>query len=337
MAEAAAAYRQALALAPDYADAHFGLGVTLLMQGEWALGWPEYEWRWRTRNFSVPTYAQGRGWDGGALAGRTIVLYAEQGLGDTLQFARYAPLVRERGGRVLIRCQDCLVPLLTGLRGADGIIPRSQPMPPFDCAAALLSLPGLFGTTPANVPANVPYLHADAARRSRWRTWLDRQPGRKIGVCWQGNPQHADDARRSIALAALAPLAAVSDVRLVALQPRDGLEQIAQHGAALGLLDPALTADEAGNGFLELAALLSELDLVVTIDTAIVHLAGALGVPTWLALAYQADWRWLQGRDDTPWYPTVRLFRQSQRGDWDTVIARMAVELGRRGRQVRMV
>jgi tetratricopeptide (TPR) repeat protein len=328
--DAADAYRAAMQRRPDYADARFGLGVTQLMQGDWLGGWREYEWRWRTARFTVPSYALGRGWDGGDLAGRTIVLYAEQGLGDTLQFVRYVPLVQQRGGRVLIHCQDCLAPLLLGVHAVEAVIPHSKPMQPADCATALLSLPALFATTPDTIPCDVPYLHADPARRARWRSWLDEQPGRKVGVCWQGNPLHADDARRSIALAALAPLAQVPGVRLVALQPRDGRDQLAQHGEALRLLDPGVSADEAGIGFLELAALLCELDLVVTVDTAVVHLAGALGVPTWLALAFQTDWRWLVGRADTPWYPTVRLFRQTQRGDWPGVIARLAQELALR-------
>jgi tetratricopeptide (TPR) repeat protein len=331
LAEAVAAYRQALQLAPDHADAHFGLAMTLLTQGEWAEGWREYEWRWRTPAFTVPEYARGRGWDGSELHGRTIVLYAEQGLGDTVQFARYAALVRQRGGRVLLRCQDRLAPLLAGLRGLDGVVPRGQELPAVDCAAALLSLPGLFGTTPADVPAAVPYLDADPARRARWRAWLDRHPGRKVGVCWQGNPEHPEDAKRSAPLAALAPLAGVGGVRLVSLQTTHGLEQLAEQGERLRVLDAALTADEQGEGFLELAALLRELHLVVSVDTVTAHLAGALGVATWLALPFLADWRWLRQREDTPWYPTMRLFRQPRPGEWDAVFSRMGESLSGKG------
>jgi tetratricopeptide (TPR) repeat protein len=329
LAGAAGCYRRSLQLKSDNADCHFALGMTLLAQGQWRDGWPEYEWRWRTRDFVVPPFPQPR-WDGSDLHGRTILLYAEQGLGDTLQLARYAPLVRQRGGRVLIRCQAPLVPLLGSLAGADGVVSRAEPLPPFDCHAALLSLPGFFGTTPDTVPADIPYLHADPARRKRWRAWLDEHPGRKVGVCWQGNPGHKEDRKRSIPLTALAPLAGVSGVRLVALQVGDGRDKLAQEGGGLRMLDPGLMPDEQGEAFQDLAALMCEIDLVVSVDTALVHLAGALGVPAWVALAHVADWRWLLEREDTPWYPSLRLFRQPRLGDWDSVLARITEALRER-------
>jgi tetratricopeptide (TPR) repeat protein len=326
IAQAMDCYRQALRLMPDHADAHFGLGLALLRQGQWEQGWPEYHWRWRTRDFTVPPFPQ-PAWDGSDLTGRTIVIYAEQGLGDTIQFARYAPLIKERGGRVLLRCQVPLVRLLADLSGIAGIVPRDQPLPPCDCHASLLNLPMLFHTTPATVPAQVPYLTADVARRARWRAWLDEKPGRKIGVCWQGNPKHKEDAKRSLKIASLKPWAQVAGVRLVSLQVGDGDDRQAEEAKSSAMLDPGLVADQQGETFMELAALMRELDLVISVDTALVHLAGALGVPTWVVLAYVPDWRWLMEREDTPWYPTLKLFRQSQLGDWETVITRIAKEL----------
>ncbi len=324
--EAMDCYRQALRLMPEHANAHFGLGLALLRQGQWQQGWPEYYWRWRTHDFKIPPFPQ-PAWDGSHLQGRTIVIYAEQGLGDTIQFARYAPLIKERGGRVLLRCQVPLVRLLTNLPGIDGIVPRDQPLPPCDCHAALLNLPMLFQTTPATVPAQVPYISADPERRARWRAWLDQYPGRKIGVCWQGNPQHKEDAKRSLNMGSLTPWTQVAGVRLVSLQVGDGEVRYAEKAKSLGMLDPGLLADEQGETFRELAALMSELDLVISVDTALVHLAGALGVTTWVCLAHVPDWRWLMNREDTPWYPTLRLFRQSRLGHWERVITRITEEL----------
>jgi tetratricopeptide (TPR) repeat protein len=322
--ESAVSLRRALELMPHDADTHFSLGMTLLMLGEWREGWREYDWRWRTRDFKVPGFTSPP-WDGSDLAGRTIVVYAEQGLGDTLQFARYAPMVQQRGGNVVLRCQTPLAPLFAGVAGVQRVSPRSEPLPECDCHMPLLGLPSLFGTTPETVPANVPYLHADPQRRARWRDWLDQHPGRKIGICWQGGQgQVKDDALRSMKLSTLAPLAGVPDVQLVSLQVGGGREQLTEQAERMTVLDPALEPDEAGETFQEVAALMCELERVVTIDTALAHLAGALGVPTWLALRRFPDWRWLQGREDTPWYPTMRLFRQEQVGKWDPVVARLA-------------
>ncbi|HEV3383703.1 MAG TPA: tetratricopeptide repeat protein [Gemmata sp.] len=327
LSEAIASYHRSLQLAPDHADSHFALGMSSLTVGEWVEGWREYEWRWKTHFFKVPDFAQDRGWDGSDLHGRTIVIHAEQGMGDTIQFVRYLPLVRERGGRIVFQCQDRLTSLLNGVIAADEIVPREQPLPPSDCAVALMSLPGIFNTTPENIPAQIPYLHADPERRARWRNWLDQYPGRKVGICWRGNPKHPDDARRSVKLTAFAQLAKIDGIQLVSLQTSDGLEELAEHAESLNILDAAIVADEKGESFLELAALYSELDLIVTVDTVTCHLAGALGVPAWVALAFMADWRWLQKREDTPWYPSLRLFRQQRPGEWDPVFSSMSEAL----------
>jgi hypothetical protein len=197
-------------------------------------------------------------------------------------------------------------------------------LPPFDCYASLISLAGLFGSTPANVPGRAPYLRADPVRCARWRAWLDERPGRKIGVCWRGNPSHREDHKRSVPLTILAPLAQTPGVSLVSLQVGGGQEELARDGERLRVFDSGLAPDDQGEAFLDLAALICGLDQVISVDTAIVHLAGALGVPTWIALPYVPDWRWLLEREDTPWYPATRLFRQPRRGDWESVFARMA-------------
>ncbi len=255
LAAAIDCYRLALQVDATCADAHFSLGMTLMLQGHWEDGWGEYEWRFGTKGFVASPFPQPR-WDGAPLEGRTIVLNAEQGLGDTLQFVRYAPLVRQRGGRVLLHCQPPLVPLLTGVDGVDGIILRGQPMPPFDCYVSLLSLPGLFGSTPANVPGQAPYLRADPGRCARWRAWLDERPGRKIGVCWRGNPSHREDHKRSVPLATLAPLAQTPSVSLVSLQIGGGQEDMARDGERLRVFDSGLAPDEQGEAFQDLAALM---------------------------------------------------------------------------------
>jgi hypothetical protein len=321
--EAIASYRRAIECDPHHAESHFALGMSLLTQSEWKEGWREYEWRWKTPHFTVPEFARSNVWDGSELGGRTILLYAEQGLGDTLQFIRYVPLVRERGGKVLVQCQPRLIPLLGGVIGTDCLVPRGQPLPRFDCAAALLSLPGIFGTTTETVPA-LTRLQADPERRSRWRQWLDHFPGRKVGICWQGNPHHPDDARRSVPLSVFAPLSKIEGIRLVSLQATDGLEQLAQHGEEFKITDAGLKADEHGEGLQELAAILSELDLVGTVDTFTAHLAGALGVEAWVALIFMPDWRWILDRSDTPWYPSLRFFRQEASREWRRVFERLA-------------
>jgi hypothetical protein len=256
-----------------------------------------------------------------------VLLWCEQGLGDAIQFARYAPLVRDRGGRVLLECPPALHGLFAGLAGVEQLVAEGERLPPFDLHAPLMSLPHLFQTTLATVPAAVPYLAADADRVGCWRGRLPAG-NLRVGVAWQGNPRHKWDRHRSFPPHDLAPLAAVPGVVLVSLQKDHGPE--AQRGAPplpLTLLGDDLDADAP---FLDTAAVMTQLDLVVSADTAAAHLAGALGVPVWLALSAITDWRWLRGRDDSPWYPTARLFRQRALGDWAGVFERMAAELAER-------
>jgi Tfp pilus assembly protein PilF len=311
---------EAIRLRPDYAEARRNRGMTWLLLGEWARGWPEYEWRRGCKDYPPPP-PQLPPWDGSPLGGRTILLRAEQGLGDTLHFIRYAPLVKERGGRVVLECQAPLTRLLAGCKGVDRILTASSGEPNgADTYAPLMSLPGLFGTTPSTVPAQVPYLVTDSARTAAWRRELAPLGGFKIGIVWQGNPNYAGDRWRSVPLEQFLPLASVPGVRLVSLQKVVGREQLPLASGPIDL-GPRL-AD-----FTDTAAVMESLNLVIAVDTVVAHLAGALGVPVWLALPWPPEWRWLLGREDSPWYPTMRLFRQRARGDWPDVFARITVAL----------
>jgi len=326
LAAAHGSYGEALRLAPEHSGAHFNRAVWLLLQGQWEEGWQEFEHRlWRAgavrREFSQPR------WNGGDLAGRTILLYAEQGLGDTIQFIRYVPLVRALGGPVIVECQRPLVPLLSRSIAADALYARGAELPAFDWQAPLASLPGIFGTRSETVPRIVPYLSADERLVAEWRQRLSSLPGRRIGICWQGNPDYADDRFRSIPLGCFAPLSTVPGVHLISLQKGRGSEQVAEARQIFPMQDWSGELDESAGAFMDTAALMKSLDLVITSDTSVAHLAGALGVRVWVALPKIPDWRWLLDRPDSPWYPTMRLFRQQRPGDWPGVLAAIRREL----------
>jgi Flp pilus assembly protein TadD len=325
--EAAACYEAALRYEPDSASSHWNLALARLLAGDFERGWREYEWRWQRPATPMRPLARPL-WEGLKLAGRTVLLWCEQGLGDAVQFARYAPLVQAKGGRVVLECPDPLLPLFRTLPGVDELVPEGSQRP-HDCHAPLMSLPRLLNTTLATVPADIPYVQPDPARVESWRDRLKSLDGFKVGVAWQGNPHHAWDRWRSVPLAALAPLAAVPGVRLVSLQHGPGAEQVA---ALKGRFSVAELGEGLGGRevWAEVAAAMACLDLVVSVDTATAHLAGALGLPVWLALPTLVDWRWLLGRDDSPWYPTMRLFRQRRLGRWEPVLRRMATALRQR-------
>jgi tetratricopeptide (TPR) repeat protein len=308
-----AAYERALAVDPHHAATHFNLATELLRQGRLLEGWREYEWRWqwkdfgdRPRNFSQPL------WQGKPLDGARILLHGEQGMGDVIQFARYAPLVSERGGRVVLEVYPPLGRLLAQLPGVESVIARGDALPPFEWQCPLMSLPLAFGTTLETIPARAPYLSAQpAALDPPSRPAVPAE--RRIGLVWTGSRAHLTNARRSVPLALMAPLTRMEGTRWYSLQNEPD-ESLAQVGASLVNLESRL------GDFADTASLVASLDLVVTVDTSMAHLAGALGKPVWILLSKPSDWRWLLDRNDSPWYPTARLFRQRTRGGWPGVI-----------------
>lgn len=324
-------FEQALEFRLDYAEAHHNRAVALLLSENFSEGFAEYEWRLRSRDFPEfrPRWPL---WDGSPLAGRTIVLVAEQGLGDTLQFIRYAAELKRNGAaRVIVECPSVLHPILARTPGVDQWLSppttASSPAPAADCCAPLLSLPHLLQTDHRTIPADVPYVFADPQLVSDWHARLAEREGFKIGIVWQGNPNCPGDALRSIALSHYAPLAEVPGVTLVNLQKGPGVEQLTDVAESWGILDLGEAVDTTAGAFMDTAAIMKNLDLVITSDTAAAHLAGALGVEVWLAVPFVPDWRWLLEGDASPWYPTMRLFRQAEWNDWPSVFQRMAGQL----------
>jgi tetratricopeptide (TPR) repeat protein/glycosyltransferase involved in cell wall biosynthesis len=320
--EAMAAFQRAIAQTPNYADAHLNLGLSLLMAGDLRTGFEEYEWRWRVQGpgFKPPRLFEQPCWDGSSLTGQTILLYAEQGFGDTIQFIRYAPLVAQQGGRVIVECQPALAQLLQTCSGIDQIIPAGSELPNFQVHASLMSLPRIFGTTLARVPATVPYLAPLAPPAPLKNSHLPF----RVGLVWAGSATHGNDRHRSCPFTQFQAICTIDGVQFYSLQVGDraaDLEQLGDRPISVIDLSSQLT------DFAATAAVIAQLDLVITVDTAVAHLAGALGRPTWVMLAFDPDWRWMLHREDSPWYPTMRLFRQPAIGDWSSVIARIQTEL----------
>jgi len=328
--QAIASYRRAIAARPDYALAHWNLALALLADGRYSEGWREYEWRWRwlefgeaARQFAVPEW---RG-ENPEMVGGKLLITAEQGLGDTIQFCRYLPLLARRGHQIIAEVQRPLHTLLWFSFAREGIavIPRGETPQhiegdlAFAAHAPLGSLPLLLGTEFENIPSEVPYLSADPERVRRWRGRL--KGGYRVGIAWAGRGQHRHDRERSIELESLAPLAAVPGVRLYSLQKGFAERAIAATGLPVEPLGEELV-DMA-----ETAAVMMVLDLIVTVDTAVAHLAGALARRAWVLVPSVPDWRWFDRRADSPWYPTLRLYRQDASGEWDTVIANMTDDL----------
>jgi hypothetical protein len=400
--EALASFHQALSINPDFAGAHNGLGVALralgqldeamarfehaiqldpgyggarwnrallwLLLGDFKRGWPEYKWRWGEPGFVHRPFSQPL-WDGSPLNGQTLLLHAEQGLGDTIQLIRYAQLASRRcngqDAKVIVECQPPLCRLLAGQPGVQYLLPRGSALPAFDNHAPLGTLPEIFQTSSATIPADVPYLHPDGGLVKRWRGELQKDEGGRmkdehaadldpsfrlhpssflVGIAWQGNPAFGHDRLRSIPLAQFGALAKIRGIRLISLQKGPGteqLEKLKEEGGRMKqketpcssssfIVHPSsFVLDEASGPFMDTAAIMQSLDLVISSDTAIPHLAGAIGVPVWVALPFVPDWRWLLKREDSPWYPTIRLFRQTKLGCWEDVFERMADELKR--------
>jgi len=322
--EAIAAFRRAIELRPDYALAHHQLGWSLLLTGDYGAAWPEYEWRLKVPEFNIPRrdYPRPR-WAGEDLSGKRILLYGEQGRGDRIQFARYVPLVARRAAKVFLTCQADLMRLYRGLDAAVELIEPGAPPPEFDVHCSLASLPMLFCTTLATIPP-APYLHADAALSEQWRQRLQSVPAKiKIGLAWAGSPKNKLDRHRSIPLSAFAPLSQIPDAHFFSLQKGDAAQQSAAPPSGMALTD--WTADLLD--FADTAALIANLDCVITVDTAAAHLAGALGKPCYVLLPTACDWRWLENRPDSAWYASIRLLRQSTRQDWTAPVSQVAQAL----------
>ena len=328
--EAMAAFDAALACQPDSAEAHRNRALLRLLLGDYAQGWKEYEWRWRVPEPGRPSFSQPR-WRGEPAAGRTILVWSEQGRGDILQMIRYAPLAKQRSGaRLLVQCTPALHELLQTAAGIDRLVNVREAMAEsFDYHVPLMSLPEVLGTTIDTIPANIPYLSAQPQRVAHWREQLASYEGFRVGICWQGSQAFVGDAYRSISLEHYAPLADCPGVRLFSLQKGFGYEQLAPLAERLRVVDLGASLDEGTGAFVDTAAAMKNLDLVITSDTAMAHLAGALGVPVWVALQLAPNWRWHTEGEDSPWYPTMRLFRQTRFHDWTDVFARLAAELAK--------
>lgn len=322
--EAIASYDRSLALNPGYPNARFHRALSRLVTGDFARGWEDYEARWGgaetqgpARRFPKPA------WSGKEdLGGKTVLLHAEQGLGDTIQFCRYAQLLSARGASVVLETHPSLKAWLATLAGVDAVVAFGEPLPAFDYHCALLSAPRAFATKLATIPADVPYLAPPSAHVERWRSRLAECGGPRIGLAWSGSTTLVNDLNRSIPLAGLGPILA-QDACFVSLQKeiRAYDEPALRASPALALFGEELT------DFRDTAALVSLMDVVVTVDTAVAHVAGAMGKPVWILLPYSPDWRWLLARDDSPWYPSARLFRQPGVGQWGPVLERVAREL----------
>lgn len=323
--EALASFQAALALAPDNADIHWDYALALLAAGRYDEGWREYEWRWARRQPEPRHFAQ-PAWQGESLAGRRLLVYMEQGFGDALQFLRFLPLVRALGpAQIILEVQPALLPLLDGELGVDQAVAAGEPLPEFDCHVALLTLALRLGIDLAKLPSQ-PYLRAPAAAQARWQALVANaaaEPAPKVGLVWAGNPNVKNDHWRSPRLAPLAPLLAVEGVRFYALQKGDGRKDLAAVPAASRIVDLGEELADFG----DTAAALMQMDLVITTDTSVAHLAGALGRPVWLMLHACPDWRWGCAGRDNAWYPSARLYRQERLGDWSGVARALADDL----------
>jgi tetratricopeptide (TPR) repeat protein len=315
-------YRNAIAARPDYAEAHFNHALQLLLAGDFEKGWKEYEWRLQLPDLaSLWPHAGRTRWDGSPLDGKVILLYAEQGFGDAIQFVRYAPMVAERGGRVIVSCQPRLKSVLGSVPRVSRVLHWEEQLPPFDVSCSLLSLPLLFDTRVETIPAPLPYVRPDAAKAERWKKRLDAEKAAlKVGLYWATESKIRISPLRSLTLDMLAPLGDVRGVTYYSLQRGAAAAQAARPPQGMKLIDLALELDD----FSDDAALMANLDLVISIDTATAHLAGAIGRPVWTLTHFPPEWRWLLGREDSPWYPTMRLFRKGRGDSWQDVASRLA-------------
>ena len=315
--DALQSYRKTIEFAPDYADAHWSISLLQLRAGDYENGWKGYEWRWKLKNvidrrsFSQPL------WDGSDISGKTILLHSEQGFGDTIQFIRYASMVSRLGARVIVECQEELVSLLKNVEGIHSVIPRDEQLPVFDIHSPLLSLPYILGTKLETIPQKIPYINADTAIVRKWQDRIKSvTSSAKIGLVWAGDPKLKFGHSRSCPIEAFSSLAELDDIIFYSLQKGEASEHATNPPKGISLADYT----EDIHDFSDTAAIISNMDLIISVDTAVAHLAGALGKPVWILLPFVPDWRWMKDREDSPWYPTMRLFRQPSSGDWQSVM-----------------
>jgi len=338
--DALASYDRALAARPDYAEAHWNEALLRLLIGDFGRGWVKYEWRWKNKTIAAPkrNFSQPLWLGADAIDRKTILLHSEQGFGDTIQFCRYVPLVAARGARVILEVERPLQELMTTVAGATQVVAKGNPLPDFDLQCPLLSLPLAFGTRRETIPSLTPYLCTPVRARNNWQTRFGPKTRARIGLVWSGNPGHKDDHNRSISLRSMMPLLDI-DATFVSLQRNVRADDMAVLNDLTTLKERSdlFHFDDALSDFSDTAALISNLDLVISVDTSVAHLAGALAKPVWVLLTFVPDWRWSLDRDDSLWYPTARLFRQDETRKWDSVIARVRAALSehiQRGRWI---
>jgi tetratricopeptide (TPR) repeat protein len=324
--EALASCEMALVAQPDFADAHFLESQLRLLLGDFANGWPKYEWRWKSETNESPirNFAQSLWLGTEPMEGKTILFHSEQGLGDSIQFCRYVPLAAKHAAHVILEVEQSLVELMRKLSGVGAVVAKGDPLPDFQAQCPLASLPLAFGTRLETIPADVPYLTAPKAHLEKWQRKLGRSSTARVAVNWAGNPNFANDDDRSIGLSSMSPLFTFLDAQFFCIQKNPS----AKDKELLKTFSHVTDLSTEIETFSDTAAIISLMDVVVSSDTSIVHLAGALGAPVWTLLSYVPDWRWLLGRQDSPWYPTMRLFRQPEPGDWRSVITSVRDALG---------
>jgi len=323
--QALAAFERTLGYNANHADCRWDRALTLLLKGDFLRGFDEYDWRWKLdrsppRGFTQPI------WDGSELKGKTVLIHQEQGFGDMIQFARYIPMIKEKGGIVVVEVQPELSRLFSTIPGVDKVINRGSPLPKFDFYIPMLTLAKVFATTIETIPSTLPYLKAPDMHAVQLPASMDNQ--RQIGIVWAGKPTHKNDKNRSCDFTHFIELLGIPGTSVYSLQKGDRQADIAKHGCEA--LVQSL-GDRLGD-FADTAAIISQLDMVITVDTSVAHLAGALGKPAWVVIPFAPDWRWMMNSTETPWYPSMRLFRQKKPGDWQTVFAELRgalrIELG---------
>ncbi len=321
--EAITSCKKAIAINPNYAEAHWDLSLVWLTMGNFEKGFREYEWRWHLPHVS-PRVFDAPAWDGGIINGQTVLLHAEQGMGDSIQFVRYVPFVSQRGASIILECQKPLVSLFENLEEGLIIVPRDDniPLPDFDCHAPLLSLPRIFQTTLETIPSDDSYLKPDKVLQSKFQKLMPAD-SLNVGITWAGKPTHKNDHNRSAGLEPFIELFGNNKITFHSLQVGPRSDDILNKGCQ-GLLHDH---GHLLNDFADTAALISNLDLVISVDTSVCHLSGALGVPCWVILPHTCDWRWMTHRSDSPWYSSIRLFRQKNFGEWKYVFDNIATAL----------